>query len=116
MIEERVGAPLFRRDRKRVTLTDAGRRTAVEVSRAFDVLDGAFARLRTESETMLTVSTSATFANTWFASRLGTFQLGNPTMAVRLVANDALADFPPTKSTWRSAAVLATGRDSSPKS
>ena len=93
ILEERIGAPLFRRDRKRVTLTDAGRRTAAEVSRAFDVLDGAFARLRAESETMLTVSTSTTFANTWFASRLGTFQLSNPTMAVRLIANDTLADF-----------------------
>jgi LysR family glycine cleavage system transcriptional activator len=93
LLEERLGTALFRRERKRVKLTEAGRRAAGEVSRAFDVLDGAFAQLRTESEAMLTVSTSTTFANTWFAWRLGAFQMANPAMAVRLVATDALADF-----------------------
>lgn len=93
VLEERLGIALFRREKQRVRLTDAGRRAAGEVSRAFDTLDGAFAQLRTESEAMLTVSTSATFANTWFAWRLGAFQMANPTMAVRLIATDALADF-----------------------
>lgn len=93
ILEERLGTALFRRERKRVKLTEAGRRAAGEVSRAFDVLDGAFAQLRAENEAMLTVSTSTTFANTWFAWRLGAFQMANPAMAVRLIAADALADF-----------------------
>ena len=93
VLEERLGTALFRRAKQRVTLTDAGRRVAGEVSRAFDMIDGAFAQLRTESDAMLTVSTSTTFANTWFAWRLGTFQMANPAMAVRLVATDTLADF-----------------------
>ena len=45
------------------------------------------------SEGMLTITTSYTFANTWFAWRLGAFQLANPEMAVRLLTDDSLADF-----------------------
>jgi LysR family glycine cleavage system transcriptional activator len=93
VLEERLGTALFHREKKRVKLTEAGRRAAGEVSRAFDRLDGAFAQLRTENETMLTISTSTTFANTWLAWRLGAFQIANPAMAVRLVVSDALVDF-----------------------
>jgi LysR family glycine cleavage system transcriptional activator len=93
LLEERLGVPLFVRSKRRVSLTDAGRTTAQQVSRAFDTLDGAFARLRSEDEAMLTISTSQTFANTWFAWRLGGFQMAHPNMGVRLVATDDLADF-----------------------
>ncbi len=93
LIEERLGVPLFRRERRRVVLTDAGRRAAAPVGRAFDLIDAAFAELRTEDEGMLTISSSQTFANTWLAWRLGGFQMGHPEMAVRLAVSDALADF-----------------------
>ncbi|MGN6279277.1 MAG: LysR substrate-binding domain-containing protein [Sphingomonas sp.] len=93
LLEERLGVPLFRREKRRVVLTDAGRRAAAPVSRAFDAIDGAFADLRAEDEGLLTVSTSNTFANTWLAWRLGRFQLDNPCTAVRLLTSDALADF-----------------------
>jgi len=93
LLEERVGVPLFRRERRRVALTDAGRRLAAVAARAFDALDGAFAAIRAEDEGTLTVTTSYTFANTWFAWRLGAFQLANPEMAVRLLTDDGLADF-----------------------
>lgn len=93
LLEERVGSPLFRREKRRVLLTDPGRRLAVDVGRAFDVLDGAFASLRAEDEATLTITTSYTFANTWLAWRLGVFQMANPEMAVRALADDGLADF-----------------------
>lgn len=93
MLEERVGVPLFRREKRRVMLTDAGRRLAAVAGRAFDALDGAFAAIRAEDEGTLTITTSYTFANTWFAWRLGAFQLANPEMAVRLLTDDSLADF-----------------------
>jgi LysR family transcriptional regulator, glycine cleavage system transcriptional activator len=93
LLEERLGVPLFVRNKRRVSLTDAGRTAAAQVSRAFDALDSAFARLRAEDESMLTISTSHTFANTWFAWRLGGFQMAHSEMAVRLFATDALADF-----------------------
>jgi LysR family transcriptional regulator, glycine cleavage system transcriptional activator len=93
LLEERVGVPLFRRERRRVVLTDAGRRAAAPVSRAFDAIDAAFAELRAEDEGTLTISSSQTFANTWLAWRLGGFQMSHPEMAVRLAVNDALVDF-----------------------
>src|SRR3546814_12285569 len=75
LLEERLGVPLFHREKRRVTLTDAGRRAAAPVSRAFDAIDGAFAGLRAEDESLRTISTSNTFANTWPAWRLGSSQV-----------------------------------------
>lgn len=93
ILEERTGQPLFRREKKRVMLTDAGRRVAADLTRAFDTIDASFAQLRADDAAMLTISTSQTFANTWFAWRLGSFQMAHPEMGVRLLVSDALIDF-----------------------
>ncbi|MES2058923.1 MAG: LysR substrate-binding domain-containing protein [Pseudomonadota bacterium] len=93
LLEERLGVPLFRRDKKRVLLTDAGRRISPQVVRAFEALDSAFGSLRAEDESLLTVSTTNTFANTWLAWRLGGFQMAHSDMAVRLLTSDVLSDF-----------------------
>lgn len=93
VLEERLGIALFRREKKRVKLTEPGRRASQEVSRAFDALDGAFGQLRAENEAMLTISASQTFANTWLAWKIGAFQMAHPEMAVRLLARDTLTDF-----------------------
>lgn len=92
LLEERLGAPLFRRDKRRVVLTEAGERAAPQVSRAFDAIDGAFAQVRAADEKLLVISTSNTFANTWLAWRLGSFQMAHPEMAVRLDATDTVVD------------------------
>jgi len=93
LLEEKLGIALFRRDGRGVQLTPAGERIQPQLERAFDALDGAFARLRAESESTMTVSTTQTFANTWLAWKLGRFQMENPGMAVRLVAVDTITDF-----------------------
>jgi len=93
LLEERLGVALFRRDGRGVQLTPAGERIQPQLERAFDALDGAFARLRAESESTMTVSTTQTFANTWLAWKLGGFQMENPGMAVRLIALDTITDF-----------------------
>jgi LysR family glycine cleavage system transcriptional activator len=92
LLEERLGAPLFRRDGRRVVLTEAGARAAPQISRAFDAIDAAFARVRAEEEGLLVISTSNTFANAWLAWRLGSFQMGHREMAVRLETGDAVVD------------------------
>ncbi len=93
LLEERLGVAMFRREKRRATLTETGRRIAPSLTRAFDAIDSAFASVRAEDEALLTVSTSNTFANTWLAWRLGGFQLAHPDMAVRLTTNDAMVDF-----------------------
>jgi len=93
LLEEKLGVALFRRDGRGVQLTPAGERIQPQLERAFDALDGAFARLRAESESTMTVSTTQTFANTWLAWKLGGFQMQNPGMAVRLIAIDSVTDF-----------------------
>ncbi len=93
MLEARLGMPLFLREKGRVRLTDAGRRAAPLITGAFDTLDDAFAGLRQEDEAVLNISVATSFATNWLAPRLGAFQLAQPTIAVRLLANNALVDF-----------------------
>jgi len=93
LLEKRLGVLLFHRQGKRVALSDVGRRLAGKLSGAFDVMEAAFNVIRTDDATMLTISTTITFANAWFAWRLGSFQMANPNLGVRLHADDARVDF-----------------------
>lgn len=93
LLEERLGIALFRREGRGVALTQAGEQAAPQIGRAFDAIDAAFSRLRSESDAMLSIATTHTFANTWLAWRLGGFQMTNPGMAVRLVTGDQITDF-----------------------
>jgi LysR family glycine cleavage system transcriptional activator len=92
-LEQRLAVPLFVRDRRRVKLTDAGRRVAPLVSGAFDTLAGAFSELAADNDLVLSISTTATFASNWIAPRLGSFHISQPELAVRLQADNRLIDF-----------------------
>jgi LysR family glycine cleavage system transcriptional activator len=93
MLEERLGVPLFRRDKRRVALSDAGRRVAPLVSGALDTLSDAFGALLADDEAVLKISTTQTFATEWLAPRLGLFQIERPELAVRLQTDTRLVDF-----------------------
>lgn len=93
LLEERLGVPLFVRSKRRVTLSEAGRRLAPIVSDAFDRLGEGFSGLLAEDESVLAISTAQTFASNWLAPRLGGFQIARPELAVRLLTSNALTDF-----------------------
>jgi LysR family glycine cleavage system transcriptional activator len=91
-LEERLGAPLFVRERGRARLTPLGARLLPALTSAFDSIESAFASHREEDESLLTITTTHTFANTWLAWRLGTFQIDHPELAVRMTTSNELVD------------------------
>lgn len=93
LLEERLGLSLFVRSKRRVTLSEAGRRLAPVVSDAFDRLGEGFADLVDEDESVLAISTAQTFASNWLAGHLGAFQVARPELAVRLQTSNGLVDF-----------------------
>ncbi|HEU0134589.1 MAG TPA: LysR family transcriptional regulator, partial [Allosphingosinicella sp.] len=93
LLEERLGVPLFVRSKRRVTLSEAGRRLAPIVTDAFDRLGEGFAGLVDEDESLLAISTAQTFASNWLSSRLGGFQIARPELAVRLLTSNRMTDF-----------------------
>jgi LysR family glycine cleavage system transcriptional activator len=91
-LEERLGAPLFVREKGRARLTALGARLLPALSSAFDAIEAAFASHRQEDESLLTVTTTHTFANTWLAWVLGAFQMEHPDLAVRLSTSNDVVD------------------------
>ncbi len=92
LLEERLGAALFLREKGRAKLTSLGQRLLPQLTQAFDTIEAAFASQREEDEGLLTVATTFTFANTWLAWRLGSFQVEHPDLAVRLATSNKLVD------------------------
>ena len=93
MIEDRLGASLFVRSGRRVSLSPAGQRLAPQISAAFDLLDEAFAKVRESESGVLTISAAPGIAASWLGPRLARFQMRKPDIAIRLVATGDLADF-----------------------
>lgn len=91
-LEERLGAPLFVRERGRARLTPLGARLLPQLSQAFDTIEAAFAAHRAEDESLLTITTTPTFANTWLAWCLGAFQMQHTDLAVRMTTGNEVVD------------------------
>jgi LysR family glycine cleavage system transcriptional activator len=91
-LEDRIGTALFVRERGRARLTPLGARLLPTLSQAFDAIESAFASYEAEDESLLTITTTTTFANTWLAWRLGQFQLQHSDLAVRLNSGNELVD------------------------
>ena len=92
LLEQELGIALFQRLPRKVVLTSAGKRLAPSVVEAFTTLRTVFAENIERSESELSISTLPTFAAKWLVYRLGTFQLQNPKLAVRLDTSVELAD------------------------
>jgi len=91
-LEERLGSPLFVRERGRARLTPLGARLLPALTGAFDAIEAAFASHQQEDESLLTITTTHTFANTWLAWRLGAFQMEHPDLAVRMTTSNEMCD------------------------
>ncbi|MFD1198599.1 LysR substrate-binding domain-containing protein [Brucella gallinifaecis] len=93
LLEERVGAPLFLRKPRQVELTELGKRLAPQINEAFDTMRTAFASAREDTQGILTISAVISFASNWLVQRLGSFQMQNPALAVRLDTSNDVVDF-----------------------
>lgn len=92
-LEDRVGAPLFLRQARKVVLSEAGKRLAPAVAEAFQRLTLAFDALKNSDENVLSVTAVSTFCSNWLVPRLGTFQAAHPDIAVRLDMSPRWVDF-----------------------
>ncbi len=68
------------------SLTEVGARLSPVISEAFDMMRAAIAATRESADGVLTITTIPTFAANWLVPRLGSFQLAQPALAVRLQA------------------------------
>jgi LysR family glycine cleavage system transcriptional activator len=91
-LEERLGSPLFVRERGRARLTPLGARLLPALTSAFDSIEAAFASHQQEDESLLTITPTHTVPNTSHAWRLGTFQMEHPDLAVRMTTSNELCD------------------------
>jgi LysR family glycine cleavage system transcriptional activator len=91
-LEERVGHPLFVREKGGVRLSEAGQRLLPAVTGAFAEMRQAFAGLDEESTGVLAVSASVSLGATWLSARIGRFQMAFPDLAVRLSLSNDVVD------------------------
>jgi len=92
-LEDRLGRPLFVREKGRVRLSDSGRRLLPALTAGLTGIADAFASLREEDEDVLDVSTAVSFGGTWLSARIGRFQLRYPDLAVRISVTNEMVDF-----------------------
>lgn len=93
VLEDRIGAPLFLRRPRQVSLTETGRQLAPAVSEAFELLSAAYQAAKHGAQGMLVIDSVQTFAAQWLASHIGSFQIAHPALAVRLQTSSDIVDF-----------------------
>lgn len=92
-LEEHVGAPLFIREGRGLSLTEAGRAAANVASDAFETLERAVSLMRQPLQRRaLTVSVAPSFAGKWLAPRLHRFQEDHPGVEVWIAATSERVD------------------------
>jgi LysR family transcriptional regulator, glycine cleavage system transcriptional activator len=93
-LEDELGVRLFRRERQRLVITDAGRAYLEVVRDAFDRLAmGTERLLQREKSGTLTITTSPNFAAKWLVHRLGRFSEAHPGIDLRVSASMQHIDF-----------------------
>lgn len=92
-LEEEVGAPLFLRGSRKVTLTAAGAALLRTVGPFLDQLDATVRQVRqARGRPMVSVTTFVSFASLWLIPRLEAYQREHPDVDIRVLASDTFAD------------------------
>ena len=92
-LEESVGAALFQRGTRHVSLTPEGQALLQAVAPGLDRIDSAVRQIRqAKGRRTVGVTTFASFASLWLMPRLQSFQEAHPDIDIRLSAGDALID------------------------
>ncbi|WP_024510885.1 transcriptional regulator GcvA [Bradyrhizobium sp. ARR65] len=93
-LEEELGLRLFIRKNRALALTPKAKDYLPGVRAAFNDLRLATDRLlRKDNDSVLTISTLASFAAKWLLPRLSTFQEAHPSIDVRITTSNSLVDF-----------------------
>ena len=93
-LEDDLGLRLFRRERQRLIITEAGRSYLEVVRDAFDRLGAGTERLlQRQKSGALTITTSPDFAAKWLVHRLGRFSEAHPEIDLRVSASIQHVDF-----------------------
>jgi len=93
-LEERIGQPLFHRQGRNVTLTEAGQALLPGVQRGLAEIAQALRGLAEDrSGGVLTVSMMPSFLQKWMTPRLGEFYRAHPDIDLRINADNALVNF-----------------------
>ncbi len=92
-LETALGVILFRRNHRRITLTNAGTRLFADVTRAFEMLSHSASSIRQfASNDHVTLSASSAFNNYWLVPRIASFQQKHPDIDLRLQSSDREPD------------------------
>lgn len=94
LLEGALGALLFRRTKRSVTITAAGQAMLSDVQAGFELLTGAVERVATVSANpSLAISVAPSFASKWLVPRLARFAALRPEIDLKISATTALVDF-----------------------
>jgi LysR family transcriptional regulator, glycine cleavage system transcriptional activator len=93
-LEEFLDVTLFRRESRRVALTDDGRYFAERVRSALNQISDAAGSLKRRAQpNRLTISVLPSFASRWLMPRIGRFMALHPGLEVQVEATASLANF-----------------------
>lgn len=93
-LEEQLGVALFRREPRRLLLTDAGQRALPGLREAFDRMAATLSEIRESADgELLTISATPSLASKWLLPRLRSFRQRHPEFDVRLDASPQVVDF-----------------------
>ncbi|NYH16984.1 putative choline sulfate-utilization transcription factor [Paraburkholderia bryophila] len=92
-LEEALGAPLFERGHRGVTLTEDGERLFEAVRHALDTIRAATTEIRARrTPQTLTLSTDFGFATYWLMPRLSQFKALMPDVDVKIITSQSVFD------------------------